>query len=113
MVLETVGRRTGQRRFTPVMRVEAEDGFLVIPANGGSDRIPAWWLNLEAAGEGWLIFRGARTRVTPRVAEGAERIQLWDRFVSAYPLGANYPQFTSRRLPIVVLQSAGSSEQPA
>jgi deazaflavin-dependent oxidoreductase (nitroreductase family) len=104
MVLETVGRKSGQLRRTPVMRVECDGALVVIPANGGNDRTPAWWLNLRAAGEGWVIYRGRRTRVVPRVAEGDERARLWELFCAAYPLGADYPKFTARRLPVVVLE---------
>jgi deazaflavin-dependent oxidoreductase (nitroreductase family) len=106
MVLETVGRRSGQLRRTPVIRVEHDDGFIVVPSNAGSDRTPAWWLNLQAAGEGWVVHGRRRRRVRPRVAEGTEREELWRRFAAVYPGVDDYRGFTDREWPVVVLEPA-------
>jgi hypothetical protein len=45
LVLETVGRRTGTRRLTPLVYLPHRDDFAVVPANAGTHRPPAWWLN--------------------------------------------------------------------
>jgi len=55
MVLETVGRRSGHKRATPVLYLRAGDALIVLAANTGADRTPAWWLNL----------RGCRVRRGP------------------------------------------------
>jgi hypothetical protein len=52
LVLETVGRRTGKPRATPVVYLPDGENLVVVAANGGADGPPAWWLNLRAAGEG-------------------------------------------------------------
>jgi F420H(2)-dependent quinone reductase len=105
MTIETVGRRSGRPRRTPVIHLPLEDGsFVVIPANGGSDRTPAWWINLRAAGSATVEVAGRRQRVRPRIAEGDERRELWERFITMAPSVAQYPTYTSRELPIVVLE---------
>lgn len=104
MALETVGRKSGKPRSTPVLCLPEGDGFVVVAANAGSDRTPAWWLNLRAAGEGVAVVRGVRHSVRPRVAEGGERERLWRAFVQMYPQAEDYTRFTEREFPVVVLE---------
>jgi deazaflavin-dependent oxidoreductase (nitroreductase family) len=104
IVLETVGRKSGKLRSTPVLGLRDGDDLVVVPSNAGMERVPAWWLNLRAAGEGVAVVRGERRRVRPRVAEGAERERLWREFVRMYPQAEDYTGFTSREFPVVVLE---------
>jgi deazaflavin-dependent oxidoreductase (nitroreductase family) len=104
LVLETVGRRSGKPRRTPLIYIERGDELVVIAANGGSDRMPAWWLNLRAAGEGVVTLHGESRRVVPRVVEAEpERSELWSAFARVYPALDEYTTFTDRALPVVVL----------
>jgi deazaflavin-dependent oxidoreductase (nitroreductase family) len=106
LVLETVGRKSGEPRSTPVIYLRDEAGFVVVPANGGSDRVPAWWHNLRAAGMGNVVVEGERMAVAPRVTEGEERERLWRAFAEMYPSLDDYTGMTDRSLPIVVLEPA-------
>jgi deazaflavin-dependent oxidoreductase (nitroreductase family) len=103
LILETVGRRTGKPRATPVIYMESGDDLVVIAAAGGSDKPPAWWLNLEAAGEGTAVVGGERRQIRPRVTEGDERERLWREFAKGYPTLDEYTTFTDRQIPVVVL----------
>jgi deazaflavin-dependent oxidoreductase (nitroreductase family) len=67
--LETVGRRTGQMRATPVLYLRDGDALVVLAANAGADRTPAWWLNLREAGFGQVILGRSRMRVRPRFTD--------------------------------------------
>jgi deazaflavin-dependent oxidoreductase (nitroreductase family) len=104
MVLEVVGRRSGRLRRTPLIRVEHGDSLIVVPSNAGSDRTPAWWLNLREAGEGWVVRGRRRHRVRPRVTAGDERRECWERFTAVYPALDDYTALTERRWPVVVLE---------
>ena len=77
------------------------------PAHAGSDRTPAWWLNLEAAGEGFVEWRGRRQRVRARVVEGEERERRLRRYREVYPAVDEYEAFTDREWPVVVLEPVG------
>ena len=104
IVLEVVGRKSGELRATPVMRCDHGDGFLVTPGNGGQSKPPAWWLNLQAAGEAVVVADGKRRGMRFRVAEGAERAELWPHIEAAWPPIRDYPKFTDREFPLVVLE---------
>jgi len=108
LVLETVGRKTGEPRATPVLFALHDGDPVVLAANAGARRAPAWWLNLREAGRGVAVIGGERREVAPRVAEGAEREELWERLCRVYPAAAHYPSFTDRELPVVVLERGPS-----
>jgi deazaflavin-dependent oxidoreductase (nitroreductase family) len=108
LVLETRGRHTNAPRATPLVYLPHGDGFAVVPANAGAELPPAWWLNLQAAGEGIVVLGGRRQPITPVVAAGDERTRLWRRMCAIAPV-EHYQRRTSRTLPVVVLSSAGSA----
>ena len=99
-------RRQAQRTQTgnagAVLR--AGDALIVLAANTGADRTPAWWLNLRDAGSGEVLIGRRRVRVRPRVLAGAERDRLWRAFVDMYPQAEHYTRFTTRGLPLTALQ---------
>jgi F420H(2)-dependent quinone reductase len=104
MLIETVGRRSGRKRTTPIVYLEAGDGFLVTPANAGAQHTPAWWLNLSAAGEAVAVVHGERRRVRPRVLEGPEREGAWAALARVLPAIDDYRTFTERDFPLVMLE---------
>ena len=106
LVLETIGRRTGEPRATPILFLRRGGDFIVYAANAGAHRVPAWWLNLREAGEGQVIIAGQRSRVHPRVLEGAEREHAYRAFCEMYPQARDYPSFTDRPMPLVALETA-------
>ncbi len=77
LLLTTTGRRTGQSRTNGLTYCRDRGDLIVVASNGGSDRSPAWLLNLQA--EPRITVRVGR-RVMPataRVAGPEEREQLW------------------------------------
>ena len=107
LVLETVGRHSGKPRATPLVYLPHDDGFAVVPANAGADRAPAWWLNLQAAGEGFALLGGERRGITPAIATGDEHERLWQRLSAVTPV-EHYQRRTGRPLPVVVLTRSGA-----
>ena len=105
LVLETVGRRTGKPRAVPVVYLPDGENLVVVPANGGAHRPPAWWLNLQAAGQGVAVLGRERRQVRPLEAAGAERERLWRRFAAVAPID-HYQRRTDRRIPVIVLAPA-------
>lgn len=104
VVLEVVGRRSGELRRTPLLYVADGERFALLASNAGSPRTPAWWLNLRAAGEGVAIFGTRRVPVRAREATAAEHARLFDLLVANYPPVAAYPGYTDRSFAIAVLE---------
>jgi F420H(2)-dependent quinone reductase len=104
LVLEVRGRRSGQLRRTPVIYLRDGERYVVMAANAGNDRTPAWWLNLKAAGSAVAVVRGRRIPVRAREVTGPERDRLWRAFAEMEPRVLEYATFTDRAFPLVVLE---------
>lgn len=104
LLLTTTGRKTGRKWTTPLIYGQDDDRLVLIASFGGSDRHPAWWLNLQASKRGTVQLGRDTFDVVPREAEGAERERLWAEMVRLYPGYDTYATKTSRRIPVVVLE---------
>jgi deazaflavin-dependent oxidoreductase (nitroreductase family) len=107
LLLDHVGRKTGQARTNPLIYLDDAPRLVVVASKGGTDAHPAWFHNLMAMGATEVELPGGdRRRVRPRVAEGDERAALWERLVAVYQPYATYATYTERKIPVVVLDPA-------
>ena len=104
LVLTTTGRKSGQRRSTPVGYLRFGGGFAVLASNAGSDRPPAWWLNLQAQPVAEVLADRARYTVRARAADPAHDDMLWSEFARLNPGFDEYRNLTERKLPVVLLE---------
>ena len=106
LLLTTKGRKSGERRTSPLMYLPRGKDFVVIASYLGEPRHPAWFLNLEANPVADVQLGSAHHRVRAREAEGSEREELWRTVVAKTPDYAEYQTRTTRRIPVVVLEPA-------
>lgn len=106
-VLRTTGRRSGERRDTPVFYVRDGDALVAVAANAASPRPPAWWLNLQADPDAEAFVDGAWRPVRARRATAEEEARLWPRLVARYAGNEHYKTLAKRELPVVVLDPRG------
>ena len=78
--------------------------LVVIGSNAGNQRAPAWAFNLKAHPDAEVQVRGARRKVRARVAEGAERDELWRRMNEQYGGFDEYRARTARQIDLFVLE---------
>ncbi|MGH2724926.1 MAG: nitroreductase family deazaflavin-dependent oxidoreductase [Actinomycetota bacterium] len=104
LLLETTGRRTGQRRTTSACYLADGSSYAVIASRVGNEKDPAWILNLRAHPDATVHIGRRRIAVTAREAEGQERDRLWTAMAARYPGYDRYRERTSRRIPVVVLE---------
>jgi deazaflavin-dependent oxidoreductase (nitroreductase family) len=107
LVLTTTGRKSGQRRSTPVGYLEHGDAFAVLASNAGNDRSPAWWLNLQANPSAEILVHRTRVPVTARRADTATEEALWSEFARLNPGFDEYRNLTERGIPVVILEPEG------
>ena len=101
--ITTTGRRTGRPHTTPLACINHRDGVAVVASNGGSDRPPDWWLNLQRQPLAEIELAGSKRTVVARLADDKEQEPLADSFVQAYPRFERYRQRSRRAIPVVVL----------
>jgi deazaflavin-dependent oxidoreductase (nitroreductase family) len=104
LLLTTTGRRSGRERTAPVLYLAEGERFVVIGSNAGNPHAPAWALNLKSHPDAAVQVRGAHRKVRARVAEGAERDELWQRMNDQYGGFDDYRAHTERRIDLFVLE---------
>ena len=115
LLLTTTGRRSGLARTNGLTYCRDRGDLIVVASNGGSDRPPAWLLNIQA--DPRVTVRVGRSVVgaTARVATDEEHGPLW-ALVNRSNRGMSrifhpgvtgrydvYQRNTARRIPVVVL----------
>jgi F420H(2)-dependent quinone reductase len=103
LLLEHVGRKSGNRRTTPLLYLEDGDDLVIVGSRGGSDAPPAWWLNLEANPDVAVQVGSEHRSVKARTAGPEERRRLWPQVVEMYSDYENYQKRTDREIPLVIL----------
>lgn len=111
LLLETLGRRSGKRRVTPLLFVEDGERFVVVASNAGDDRHPGWLLNLRKQPAVEIQIGSQHIRVQAHEANDAESERLWPKLLSSYEHFRDYRTHTQRHIPVVVLEPA--APQPA
>jgi deazaflavin-dependent oxidoreductase (nitroreductase family) len=105
LILNTVGRRSGQPRETPVAWfADGADAWLIVASGGGSHH-PDWHANLMAHPDRASIELPGRdaTPVVPHRLDGADREQAWQRITAAVPRYAKYQSKSDREYPVIRL----------
>jgi deazaflavin-dependent oxidoreductase (nitroreductase family) len=104
LLLTATGRRSGEKRTVPVVFLADGERQIVIGSNAGHATTPAWSHNLHANPDAEVQIRGKRRLVRARVADGAEREQLWRRMNEMYEGFDAYDANTSREIRLFVLE---------
>jgi deazaflavin-dependent oxidoreductase (nitroreductase family) len=100
------GAKTGTERIAPLVYLDNGDDFVVFGSRGGAPTHPHWYLNLVANPETVVEVGTDTIPVRARVAEGAEREEIFTRQKAAIPVFADYEQKTAgiREIPVIVLE---------
>jgi proline iminopeptidase len=104
LLLTTVGRRSGEKRTSPLIYGTAGDAIIIIGSKGGADTHPRWYLNLLANPVVELQVGKDQFVARARVATGQERQKLWEQMLKVYPPYRDYQQKTKREIPVIVLE---------
>ena len=113
LLLTTRGRKTGRRRTLPLAYVEYKEDLIVVASNGGSDKPPAWWLNLQSAARAEVQINGETFEVTWSEAPQEERMEYWRKLQAAIPAYRIYRVRTEREIPILLLRRQSALDHSA
>lgn len=104
LLLTTTGRKSGERRTTPLIYAPYGDAFTIVASKGGSDEPPAWYLNLSENPEVEVQVLGDRFKAHARTAGPEEKPEIWRTMVAEWPSYDEYQRSTEREIPVVVLE---------
>lgn len=107
LMLTTKGRKSGQPRTTMLTSpLQDGDKIMIVASKGGDDRHPEWFLNLRDDPHVEVTLEGRARPMTARIADPAEKAELWPRIVADHANYAGYQTKTERDIPVVVLEPA-------
>ena len=104
LLIETIGRKSGERRITPLIYGDTGGEVVIVASKGGADVHPGWYWNVKAMDEVIIQIGGQAFRTTWREPQGAERKAVWQFMAELYPPYRDYQAATDRQIPIVMFQ---------
>ncbi|MEQ4203781.1 nitroreductase family deazaflavin-dependent oxidoreductase [Actinopolymorpha sp. B17G11] len=104
LLLTVTGRKTGQRRRTPLIYGRDGDDYLVVASKGGSDTPPEWYLNLRAHPDVEVQVGNEHFQARARDAAPEEKPRLWATMAAIWPDYDEYQKKTDRQIPVIVLE---------
>jgi deazaflavin-dependent oxidoreductase (nitroreductase family) len=104
MLLNTVGRKTGRKRTSPLLYVMDGEDFVIIASKGGAPTHPAWYLNLKANPDATVEVGDREVRVRAEEVDSEEKVRLWQKMIEMYPTYDDYKTKTEREIPLLVLR---------
>jgi deazaflavin-dependent oxidoreductase (nitroreductase family) len=107
LLLDTVGRKSGQKRTTPLMYLRDGKNYVVAASNGGADAPPGWYFNLKGSPKTMIQVLGEKITVNAQEAPTKERDRLWKQLTTRAPQFAEYEKKTSRVIPMFILRPVG------
>ncbi len=104
LLITTTGRKSGIQRTHPVMYYTDGKDFIVAATNSGNDKLPLWYLNLQASPNAVVQVGSLKTPVSAHEASGEERTRLWNILKEEQPVFKVYEKLTERTIPVVILR---------
>ena len=106
LLLTTTGRKSGQKRTTPLIYDPVGDGYAIVASKGSADEPPAWYLNLTEDPTVEVQVKDDVFTARARTVSPEERAEIWPQMVVQWPAYDEYQASTEREIPIVLLERA-------
>ena len=107
LLLTCVGRKSGEKRTTPLIFLQTGEEMVVVGSLAGYDTHPAWVLNLNANSGCWVQLDDKKTAAVSRDATDEEREALWPDLTALFPPWGFFQKQTDRPFAIKILSSTG------
>ncbi len=103
VLLDTVGRKSGKARTTPLVYMQDGASYVITASNGGADRHPGWYYNLKEQEQTTIQVQGQKLAVTAELATEETYNRLWAQLVAKHPQFQGYKEKTTRQIPLFIL----------
>lgn len=109
ILLIAIGRKSGEKRTTPLVFFGNGDDMIVVGSLAGYDEHPAWVLNVNANPDCWV--QRDRDVLTCKAAHltDEERAELWPQMVEMFPPWGYFQDQTDRPFALVKLTPTGKA----
>ena len=100
VLIEMTGAKTGKQITIPLMYVPYKEGVIIVGSQGGAPKSPVWVKNLFANPDIVAQYKGKRMNLRARLADDAEKEEVWPICVEHYAEFADYRARTDRNIPV-------------
>lgn len=107
LLLTTIGRKSGEKRATPLLYLHEGWRVIVIGSLAGYDNHPFWYLNLQANPNCWIQLDDIVMQGVARDATDAERETHWPRVKALFPAYDYFQTTTPRKFGLVFITPNG------
>ena len=105
LLLTTTGRKSGEKRTTPLLYGRRGDDVVLIASDGGAPAHPPWYLNLRGRPRASRCRSRARGSSPGRGTRlPRNEPELWRTMAGYYPPYDEYQRRTEREIPVIVLE---------
>ena len=104
LLLTTTGRKSGEKRTTPLIHRTDADRWIIVASKGGTPEHPDWYLNIQEDPEIEIQVKDEVIPVRASTVEGEDRERLWKQMTEVWPDYDDYQSNTDREIPIVALE---------
>ncbi len=104
ILLTTVGVRSGKPRTIPITYIMDGGDYILTASNGGSNKNPSWFLNLQKNPDVVIRVRHKKLNAVATQVDRTSKARLWAQLISLSPFYSNYQARTSREIPMVRLR---------
>lgn len=102
-ILNTRGRRSGRDLAKPLWYYAQGERLYIVASYAGSDRPPAWYVNLSANPDVQVEVGRSRKPYRARTLGDKEAQPLWNEILKRNPAYGDYQRRTDRKIPVVEL----------
>ena len=106
LILTTTGAKSGEVRENPLVYTRDGDHYVIVASKSGAPTHPSWYHNLVAHPDVTVEVLGKKLKVHAHVPDGDEYERLYQQHASINPNFLEYRKKTSRKIPVVVLETA-------
>lgn len=103
LLLATTGRKSGQRRETPLAYMREGERLFLVASNFGQAQHPAWALNLSSDPNAWVTMGGTEIPVLATPVIGAEHDRVYQKFIDYISNYDTYRHRTDRDIRVFAL----------
>ena len=101
LLLTTVGKKTGKKRYTPLLFKKIDSSYYCVGSFGGSEKAPHWYTNILSNPRVEILAEGKFFPAEAQVLEGKAKIEAWNSLSTLYPNFQKYQSRTKRVIPVI------------
>lgn len=109
LLLTVIGRKSGEKRTTPLVFFQNGEDMVVVGSLAGYDTHPAWVLNINENPDCWVQCDRRKMTAKAHHISDQQRAELWPKMIEMFPPWGYFQDQTERPFAVIVLSPTGDA----